>query len=814
MADIFPRIEIIHNTDFRYYEKNTESDLEVILYTEPNVDSIVITNKPEVSIFGLDPYYVSIGKGNKEVYDNLGNNVVSNNDELVVTQPKYIKIFFKHEGTGRVKAVYEYVNPKGKKILLKSEIEFVVYDAFFRNNYKNMWTSFEVENLKVNKKLDITIKTIMEYFDIIHAVKNDIEEITDPLYTKSKFLSLLGQNLGFERIDFSDEDTSLELISNNLYRELLNSLQDLLQIRGTSLSYELFFNALGYDIVLKEFWYDDESRLIEINPIDDTQSTFFAYDETGRPIDEPQIPRKDPRKNSSKDNPYNINSKSNYIRIDLSIKEDENGNPVNEDLISGPAEFNTTKKKVISKYLEFLRPQHLKYLLQVLITKLDPEIIDYLNNDIFNEDHDYVSISRQSRQSPQDQVPPEIIKTGIDMPKALNSKIIELKFNEDVKKIDVENLSNWNVSLNISPYTGFPITLVKRLADKRTVRIYLLNDLTISTIYRIQATNINDLFDNVITPIGGNATFQTQASFSVGLDPSPGQGPKIILCQAINSNTIKIEFDKNIDITTGEIIANYSFTPLLSPSNIIVDNIDNKLIYVTVLSMTHVQLYEVIVSNVEDQWTNLIDEDFDTCEFLGIGSGIIPDTGIPIPPDNAPQNPLLNLDDDTFVENFFDNFENDLISNGASFSAFILNSNIPLDDIISSARRFDTDWYFDQVFLDNDAEPPEVTYWETGTVYAIGDKIQNGEADFYICKIAHTSGSFNTDLSFNKWELYDFENDVIIFWDDNLFMEDEFESSTEINFSDISVPGDLMSSYKFGDKIYFNTLESKFVKKE
>lgn len=43
--------------------------------------------------------------------------------------------------------------------------------------------------------------------------------------------------------------------------------------------------------------------------------------------------------------------------------------------------------------------------------------------------------------------------------------------------------------------------------------------------------------------------------------------------------------------------------------------------------------------------------------------------------------------------------------------------------------------------------------WETSTVYAVRDLVQH-EGSAYICAIAHTSGTFATDLSAGKWELF------------------------------------------------------------
>jgi hypothetical protein len=39
---------------------------------------------------------------------------------------------------------------------------------------------------------------------------------------------------------------------------------DLISVRGTKLTYELFFNALGYITTFEEFWYDNDGNLIGV----------------------------------------------------------------------------------------------------------------------------------------------------------------------------------------------------------------------------------------------------------------------------------------------------------------------------------------------------------------------------------------------------------------------------------------------------------------------------------------------------------------------------------------------------------------------
>jgi hypothetical protein len=43
--------------------------------------------------------------------------------------------------------------------------------------------------------------------------------------------------------------------------------------------------------------------------------------------------------------------------------------------------------------------------------------------------------------------------------------------------------------------------------------------------------------------------------------------------------------------------------------------------------------------------------------------------------------------------------------------------------------------------------------WATSTVYAVNDTVEYGGSG-YICIVAHTSGTFATDLTAGKWEMF------------------------------------------------------------
>jgi hypothetical protein len=155
----------------------------------------------------------------------------------------------KKEGSGIIKGVYKY---NGETFYISKQ--FICYTSFFKDNYlTHLFPEFDSNNIKNNQIVKSTFDTLMDMLDILYAYNYDLKVIANFSNGKSKFLSLMSQNIGFERFDFSQVNTAYELSETESFRELITNMTDLLSIRGTKLAYEIFFRALGYFIELQPF---------------------------------------------------------------------------------------------------------------------------------------------------------------------------------------------------------------------------------------------------------------------------------------------------------------------------------------------------------------------------------------------------------------------------------------------------------------------------------------------------------------------------------------------------------------------------------
>lgn len=345
---IIKRIYLEHDSETPYYKLGSNSDYKIFaeLFDSEPLD---ITNDVNAQIFSMD------------------DTVKIDSDEN--------KINFVKSGSGVVK--FTYSSEQG---IFSNQVEFICYQTWFLDNYLDyLLSDFEREKLLQNPVYKCIMDTLMEYMDIIYAYNEDLKVLKNFNLTRSKFLENLGNSIGFPKIDQLNENTSEEPIYESFYRELLSNLIELMTIIGTKQAYDLFFNALGYDIKLEEFWFDSDGNLVEVSPYDyivsdnnptgALQSTFYRYTIDGLSIDEPPIPVPDPRQFADPNNDYNRNSKSNYVRPVIQVRQGYS------DLVESPGSFTPQKRQIFRKYLELLRPQHIRYLEELFRSQLALEFI-------------------------------------------------------------------------------------------------------------------------------------------------------------------------------------------------------------------------------------------------------------------------------------------------------------------------------------------------------------------------------------------------------------------------------------------------------
>ena len=263
-------------------------------------------------------YFIDKENIETDITDNQNLSFYSLDDDNLFVMDKIVgesySVLFRKEGTGFLKAIY---NDNVNSILIDTR-NFICYTSFFKENYLDYFVGdFNKEKILSNPKNLAVFDTFMEMLDILYAYNQDLKEISSFDNTKSNFLDLLSQNIGFLRVDNLSRNTSDEDKEDYLFRELLKNMVDLLSIRGTKAAYELFFSAIGYNIRLNEFWYDQDGDLVEIDAYNELDTTYIGYKTDGSLKDNIAKKQNDPRKDIPKQERYifTIQSDSNGAAI-------------------------------------------------------------------------------------------------------------------------------------------------------------------------------------------------------------------------------------------------------------------------------------------------------------------------------------------------------------------------------------------------------------------------------------------------------------------------------------------------------------------
>ncbi len=119
---------------------------------------------------------------------------------------------------------------------------------FFLENANDFTPSYDEQIINSQDKIRIWQQAFMRQFDRFADIIDNILEIQDIDVIAEDYLEYIAQLVGFER-----GDTSL---GESLFREITKNIIEVYRIKGTNYSFELFFNFIGFEIDVIEFWFD------------------------------------------------------------------------------------------------------------------------------------------------------------------------------------------------------------------------------------------------------------------------------------------------------------------------------------------------------------------------------------------------------------------------------------------------------------------------------------------------------------------------------------------------------------------------------
>lgn len=121
--------------------------------------------------------------------------------------------------------------------------------SFFRINYDKFIPDYDLLKIREKDKLRIYMEAMMQEFDRFAGIIDKIYNLNDIDKVPDDYLKYMAQLVGYEK----EEST---LIDDNLFRELVKNIVEVYKIKGTNYSFELFFNFLGFNVEINEYWFD------------------------------------------------------------------------------------------------------------------------------------------------------------------------------------------------------------------------------------------------------------------------------------------------------------------------------------------------------------------------------------------------------------------------------------------------------------------------------------------------------------------------------------------------------------------------------
>lgn len=144
----------------------------------------------------------------------------------------------------------KYLDPETYKLLMYT-YKYCVVSSFFQNNKDRFIPEADFLEMEKNGVGSAFYDAMAKEFDKLDVMINKCLEYRDYDTIPYDLINYLTQLLGFEKKDIN-ADTETE----QSFRELAKNILDIYRIKGTNYSFELFFNFLGFNIKISEYYFD------------------------------------------------------------------------------------------------------------------------------------------------------------------------------------------------------------------------------------------------------------------------------------------------------------------------------------------------------------------------------------------------------------------------------------------------------------------------------------------------------------------------------------------------------------------------------
>ena len=219
---------------------------------------ILISLEDYFELYGYDEENIELVKyeietENNSIYENLAYALLDNLDYIKETSVSSLvqQSFLKKEITD----AFNFSEDVDIGNALLNEVfytaKYCYVSSFFQNNYEEFLPQADFREIENNPAILAFLDGVMKEFDKLDCMLTDFKKFKNYQEIPYEYITHLSQLLGCEPKDFMLLETQ-----KKQYRTLAENILDVYAIKGTKSSFELLFNFLGYNIVIKEYYFD------------------------------------------------------------------------------------------------------------------------------------------------------------------------------------------------------------------------------------------------------------------------------------------------------------------------------------------------------------------------------------------------------------------------------------------------------------------------------------------------------------------------------------------------------------------------------
>jgi len=228
-----------------------------------------------------------------------------------------------------------------------------VTDNFYEKNIWQFIPEYDRDLMKEEPKIKLFMESIGRKLDQLEDKLIRLQDVYDIDETPDELLEYLGQMLGYEKEDFA--------LSNVSFRELLKNIIEIYKIKGTNYSFSFFFKFLGFNVNLKEFYFNRDVKNPEGFPSIDVENVEY-YLTTLNPIYETDY-------NSPAPNLEQIRNLNDWSLEYDTLLTNGCSNPVNYML--GVESYNNLEQKYHSNPWKYFKTNLIEYQLNPFFDKVN-----------------------------------------------------------------------------------------------------------------------------------------------------------------------------------------------------------------------------------------------------------------------------------------------------------------------------------------------------------------------------------------------------------------------------------------------------------